>query len=324
MMPASSACVPRRSSNRPEVDGTHGTAAARAPAPAGQRIEAIGFTLLALALITLSDVAAKIALETHGVGEVMFARGLLGSLMLGTLMVARLGVSVLLPRRRGFVLARSTLHCFGSVCWYVAFATLPLADVYAMGYATPLVVSLLAIPLLGERVGWQLWASLLVGFAGVLVMVQPGGAFWQPAALVLVGGVVLVALARVMARKLVAFERVDTIVFWLLLMHMPLGLAGIALNGAVAPTLASAVALLAMAGLNLSGHLLMTRAYLMSPISALAPYEYSTFLWALGFGIFVFGEIPGVSTLLGCAIIISAGLYDLRRVRMERIASVRA
>lgn len=297
--------------------------AALPAAPAQQRMEAIGLTLLALALISVSDVAAKLALQTHGVGEVMFARGVLGSLMLGSLMVARSGFAVLLPRRRGFVLARSTLHCIGSVCWYFAFAILPLADVYAMGYATPLVVSLLAIPLLGERVGWQLWTSLLVGFAGVLVMVRPGGAFWQPATLVLVAGILLVAVTRVMARKLVATERVDTIVFWLLLMHLPLGAIGIAVTTAHAPTWISFGALLGMAGLNLSGHLLMTRAYLLAPLSALAPYEYSTFLWALGFGVFLFGEIPGMSTLLGCAIIVGAGLYDLHRARAERAAALR-
>lgn len=298
-------------------------AEAAEPASPVRRMEAIGLTLLAFVLITGSDVAAKIALWTHGVGDVMFARGVLGGLMLGGLMLARAGPSVLLPRRTGFVLGRSTLHCMGSACWYFAFAVMPLADVYALSYATPLVVSLLAIPLLGERVGWQLWASLLVGFAGVLVMAQPGGAFWHQGTLVLVGGVVLVSFARVMARQLLATERVDTLVLWLLLMHVPLGLVGIALTGATAPSWASFTALVSMAGLNLAGHLLMTRAWLLSPISALTPYEYSSFVWALGFGVLVFGEVPVPSTLVGCAIVIGAGLYDLRRVR-PRPAAVAA
>ncbi|MCC7283240.1 MAG: DMT family transporter [Acetobacteraceae bacterium] len=296
------------------------SAATRPPAevPPAQAMRAIGLCLVAHALIALSDVAVKLALQHHGVGEVLFARGGLGGLMLGGPMIARNGLAVLLPRRPGLVFARSAIHCAGSVFWYYAFAVLPLADVYAIGYATPLVVSLMAIPLLGERVGWRLWAATLVGFAGVLVMVRPGGDFWQPATLAILAGIVLVALARVMARQLALIERVDVIVIWLILAHIPMGAAVMLAIGAVAPTPASFAALVAMAALNSAGHLLMTRAYALSPISALGPYEYTTFLWALGFGVMMFHETPGVSTLVGAVIVIVAGLFDLRRARVTR------
>jgi drug/metabolite transporter (DMT)-like permease len=286
--------------------------------PPAQTVRAIGLSLLAHALIAVSDVAAKLALRRHGVGEVLFARGLLGTVLLGAMMVGRHGMLVLLPRRPAFVIGRSALHCLGSACWYFAFAVMPLADVYAIGYATPLVVSLLAIPLLGERVGWRLWASTLTGFAGVLVMVRPGGDFWHPVTMVLLAGILLVALTRVMARRLAQIERADVIVFWLLALHIPGGLIGMIPRGPVAPDLASFAALAAMAGFNIAGHLLMTRAYALSPISALGPYEYTTFLWAVGFGVGLFGEIPGWSTLAGGAIVIAAGVLDLRRARAPR------
>jgi len=292
-----------------------------AEVPSAQAMPAIGLCLLAHALIALSDVAAKLALQHHGVGEVLFARGALGGLMLGGPMIVRNGRAVLMPRRPGLVLARSTVHCVGSVCWYYAFAVMPLADVYAIGYATPLVVSLMAIPLLGERVGWRLWAATLAGFAGVLVMVRPGGDFWQPATLVILAGIVLVALARVMARRLAQVERVDVIVFWLILAHLPVGVAAMLVGSAVWPTLASFTALFAMTALNSVGHLLMTRAYALSPISALGPYEYTTFLWALSFGVLLFHELPGWTTLLGGLIVIAAGLFDLRRARAPRAGS---
>lgn len=286
--------------------------------PPAQTVRAIGLSLLAHALIAFSDVAAKLALQRHGVGEVLFARGVLGSAMLGGMVVARHGFAVLLPRRPRFVIGRSMLHCVGSACWYFAFSVLPLADVYAIGYATPLVVSLIAIPLLGERVGWRLWGSTLAGFIGVLVMVRPGGEFWQPATLVLLAGIVLVALTRVMARKLALIERADVIVFWLLALHIPAGLIGMIPVSVVAPDAASLAALVGMACFNLVGHLLMQRAYALSPISRLGPYEYTTFLWAVGFGLAVFGEVPGWSTLAGGTIVIAAGLSDLRRARAAR------
>lgn len=285
-----------------------------------QLLRAIGLSVVAHGLIALSDVAAKYALQTHGVGEVLFARGVLGCLMLGTLMLARHGPGILLPRRTGFVVARSALHCLGSACWYYGFAVMPLADVYALGYATPLVVSLLAIPVLRERIGWQLWASTLLGFGGVLIMVRPGGAFWQAATLVLLAGILLVAVTRIMARILAMTERADTIVLWLLLLHIPAGLIGIAIGGATWPSLASLLALAAMAASNSAGHILMTRAYALSPISALSPYEYTTFLWAVGFGVLLFDEIPGWATLLGGSVVIAAGLFDLHRARRRRPA----
>jgi drug/metabolite transporter (DMT)-like permease len=282
-------------------------------------MRAIGLALLSHVLIALSDVAAKLALQRHGVGEVLFARGMLGTAMLGGLIVARHGMAVLVPRRPAFVIGRSALHCLGSACWYFAFAVMPLAEVYAIGYATPLVVSLMAIPLLGERVGWRLWAGTLMGFLGVLVMVRPGGDVARPEALVLLGGIVLVALTRVMARWLAQIERAEVIVFWLLLVHIPGGLIGIALGGWAAPDTASFAALLAMALLNIVGHLLMQRAYALTPISALGPYEYTTFIWAVGFGVLLFDEVPRWSTLLGGAIVIAAGLYDLQRARSRRV-----
>jgi drug/metabolite transporter (DMT)-like permease len=281
-------------------------------------LRAILLSVVAYGLIAVSDVFAKLALERHGVGDLLLVRGLLGTLLLGAITSWQAGPRALWPRRKRPLLWRSVLHALASACWYYAFARMSLADAYALGYATPLLMTLLAIPMLGEQVGWRRWASTLVGFMGVLVMVRPGGAFWTPVVLVLFAGVVLVALTRIMARQLVRTERVDAIVFWMLAAHIPLGAAWVPFTGMVAPDLASSAAFLGMAVTNIVGHMVMTRAYALSPLSILAPYEYTTFLWALGFGAVLWGETPAMVTLLGAAIVVAAGLYNLHRERLVR------
>ncbi len=281
-------------------------------------LRAILLCVLAYGLIAVSDVFAKLALARHGLGDLLLVRGLLGVLLLGAAVSLLSGPRALWPRRAGFVLGRSAVHVAASACWYYAFARMTLADAYALGFAAPLIITLLAIPLLGEQVGWRRWTSTAVGFLGVLVMVRPGGAFWTPAAAVLALGVVLVALTRVMARQLAQTERADTIVFWLLALHIPAGALAVLFTGMTTPTLASAAAFLGMAVANIAGHLLMMRAYALSPLSILAPYEYTMLLWALGFGAVIWNEAPERVTLLGAAIVIGAGLYNLHRERVRR------
>jgi drug/metabolite transporter (DMT)-like permease len=275
--------------------------------------------VLAYGAIAVSDVFAKLALAVHGVGELLLVRGLLGVLLLGAAVSLLSGPTVLWPRRPRFMLGRSALHVAASACWYYAFARMTLADAYALGFAAPLIMTMLAIPLLGEQVGWRRWTSTAVGLLGVLVMVRPGGAFWTQAAAVLALGVVLVALTRVMGRQLAQTERADTIVFWLLALHIPAGAAAVLVTGMTQPTLLSCAAFLGMAVANISGHVLMMRAYALSPLSILAPYEYTMLLWALGFGAVIWGEAPERVTLLGAAIVIAAGLYNLHRERVRRI-----
>jgi drug/metabolite transporter (DMT)-like permease len=290
----------------------------RAAASQASVLRAILLCVVAYGLIAVSDVFAKLALARHGVGDLILVRGLLGTLLLGAASTWHAGARVLWPRRPWPLMLRSVLHCVGSACWYYAFARMSLADAYALGYATPLLMTLLAIPLLGEQVGWRRWASTLVGFMGVLVMVRPGGAFWTPVVLVLFAGVVLVALTRIMARQLAQTERADAIVFWMLVLHIPFGAAWVLVTGMATPNLASSGAFLGMAVTNIAGHIVMTRAYALSPLSILAPYEYTTFLWALGFGAMIWGETPEAVTLLGAAIVVGAGLYNLHRERLRR------
>ena len=287
---------------------------------ARQAVRAIGIAAGAYAVITLGDAAGKWALLPAGLAAVMIGRGLSGSLTLLALALIEGDWHRLLPVRWGMVLLRSVMHAATSFAWYLAWLSASLADTYALGFTAPLIMTLLAVPMLGERIRWRRALSTLVGFAGVLVMVRPGRSLWRPALLVLVPGILGMAMSRIMARTLSTTETPECLTFWLMLVHIPAGLALLLLGqGPGAPLGAATLLALALLGLfNGTGHWLLARAYALAPVSVLAPYEYTPLIWASLFGYLVFADLPNQSTLAGAAVVAAAGLYNLHRERVRR------
>jgi drug/metabolite transporter (DMT)-like permease len=204
------------------------------------------------------------------------------------------------------------------LAWFNGF---PLADSYAVNAVAPLLMTLLAIPILGERVGWRRWTSTSVGFAGVLFMLQPGGDLWRWEAGLLLAGVGCLALSRIWTRVLASTDTPSAISFWLLLSHVPIGLLLIPVfppPGSLVPSPAAALALGFLGLANGLAHYLFARAFAIAPVSALAPYEYTTLLWGGLLGFLIWAEVPGWTTLGGAAIVIAAGLYNLHRERVRR------
>lgn len=280
-----------------------------------------GILVIALGYVfmTAGDVAAKWALSA-GVAAIMLGRGIAGSLTVAALARAEGNLRRLLPVRWRMVLARSVLHAGVSVAWYMAWQVAPLADVYAVGFAAPLLMTLLAVPMLGERIRWRRMVSTVLGFSGVLVMVQPGSALWNPVMLVLVPGILGTAISRIMTRQLSTTETAECLTFWLMLAHIP---AGLLLLGSGFPAMGPATwdiwAALAVIGvLNAAAHWLLARAFALAPVSALAPYEYTMLLWGGLAGWAVFHEVPDGRTLAGAGIVAAAGLYNLHRERVRR------
>jgi drug/metabolite transporter (DMT)-like permease len=194
-----------------------------------------------------------------------------------------------------------------------------LADTYALGFTAPLIMTLLAIPMLQERIRWRRMVSIMLGFCGVLVMLRPSGGLWNGTLPLLMSGIVAMAVTRIMARQLAQTETPECQAFWLMASH---GIAGALLLFLFPPlTLGGAGdwAVLAFLGIS-SGlaHCIFTLAYGLAPVSALAPYEYTMLLWGGAAGFVIFGEVPSWSTLTGAVIVAAAGLYNLHRERLRR------
>ena len=285
-------------------------------------VHGIALAAFAYLILTLGDVAAKWAIPAVGVGGVMLWRGVFGAAAAASVALARPrqnGWRRVLPVRWGLVLLRAGLAAFVSVAWYSSWRVMALADTYAVGFTAPLLMTVLAIPLLGERLRWRRVLSTLLGFSGVLVMLRPeGGLPWTPTLGLLLLGIVGMALSRILTRQLSTTETPECQAFWQLAAH---GLTGAVMlqvmPGSGWPT---GMVWLAVSFLGVTSglaHVVFARAFALAPVSALAPYEYTMLLWGGLAGFLVFGEVPAWGTLAGAAIVAAAGLYNLHRERVR-------
>jgi drug/metabolite transporter (DMT)-like permease len=292
------------------------------PAEAVRGILIVAF---AYVVMTMGDVAGKWALLPAGVAMVMLGRGLAGSATIVALAIIEGDWRRLMPVRWRLVLFRSVLHACVSLTWYVAWLYISLADSYALGFTAPLLMTVLAVPMLGERIRWRRAVSTAIGFAGVLLMVRPGGAMWRPELLVMVPGIIGMAISRIMTRTLSTTETAECITFWLMVAHIPAGVllmaSGFPMPGPMSIDVLFALFLLG--AFNGLAHWLMARAYALAPVAALAPYEYTMLIWGGLLGYLVFNETPGIATLAGAAVVAAAGLYNLHRERVRRMEAQR-
>ena len=298
------------------------------PAPvltdnAADTVRGIVLVTVSYLILTIGDSAAKWAILATGVAWALLWRGAFGALAVASytaIAQGEAGLKRLIPVRWGLVAARSGLSSFTTLSWYLSWRHMQLADTYALGFTAPLIMTVLAVPLLGERIRWRRALSTAVGFTGVLIMVRPGGIPITPAVVLLMAGIVAMALTRIMARRLSLTETPECQAFWLMVSH---GLAGLATldfwptgPGTADPAIWTALLFLGVtSGL---AHCVFSRAYGLAPVSALAPYEYTMLLWGGALGYLVFAEVPSRSTLAGAAIVAFAGLYNLHRERVRR------
>ncbi len=285
-------------------------------------VRGIALALLAYLIWTLGDATAKLTLPVAGVAGAMLWRGVFGALTVLTVTVVqpgRAGWRLIIPVRWRMVLLRSVLSSFVSVTWYISWESMSLADTYAIGFTAPLIMTVLAVPMLGERIRWRRVLSTLVGFAGVLIMLRPGGDLWTPVVVLLLVGTLVMAVTRIMTRQLTTTETPECQAFWLLICHMLTGLA--MLSHYPAPGPIGPVVWLALVFLGVSSglaHCVFARSYALAPISALAPYEYTMLPFGILFGFVLFGDLPAWSTVLGAVVVAAAGTYNIYRERVRR------
>jgi drug/metabolite transporter (DMT)-like permease len=288
-----------------------------------EAVRGILLILAAYLVITGADVAVKWALPEVGVAVSMIARGVVGAI--AVLVITR-GVGIA-PVNRRLLTMRGVLHCGVSATWYWAWlAGMSLVDSYAIAAAAPLMMTLLAIPMLGEKVGWRRWTSTLVGFAGVLYMLQPEGDLWRFETPFLLAAVVAMAVTRIWTRALSATDGPAAVAFWLMVAHIPMGLLLLPFFPPppdAAPGWGVVAALVFFGVANAVAHILFARAFALAPVSALAPYEYSPLLIGGVLGFLIWAELPAWSTVGGAVVVILAGLYNLHREHVRRAAERR-
>lgn len=270
------------------------------------------------AAFTVNDTIVKSITRELPAGEVLFVRGLFTAALLGLAVV-------LLGHRRTvrdaltpIIAWRALFDAGSSGLVVIALAHMRIADVSAVLLTVPLMLTAISVLLLGETVGWRRWSAVSVGFLGVLLVVKPTPAAFDPWALVALASALASAARDVVTRRIGPAVPTVTISFlgsWLVagsgLLMMPAETWRAPSQGELG-WMALAACFLGLATF------FVTRAFRGVDISAVAPFRYSLLLFALISGFLVFGELPDLGAASGAALIVASGLYVLRRETVRR------
>ncbi len=202
-----------------------------------------------------------------------------------------------------------------SILFIVGLSHLPIADASAIGFVSPLLVTALSIPFLGEKVGIRRWSAVIVGFAGVMIVVRPGTGTFDPAALFPLASAAAWALGLILTRIMRNSDQVLTTIFYSTMVGLVVGGAALPFVWRV-PDMTGLALMAAMGLLSAVGQSLLISAFARAAASTLAPFSYSQMLWATLIGYFAFATIPDAVTWTGAAIVIASGIYTLHRERI--------
>jgi drug/metabolite transporter (DMT)-like permease len=305
-----------------------------APASSAQPLIGIALKVISTLVFTCMATLIKLVSDRYPVGELTFFRSFFAFIPVAAWVGWREFPAIFRTSRFGGHVVRSIAGAGAMFCGFTALSLLPIADATAIGYASPLLTVVFAVFLLGERVHFFRWSAVAVGLAGVLVILSDyvGPEASQVARGNLVGagfsvaGAVLGALAATQTRSLTRIEPAATIVIYFSLLTAVAMLPTIPF-GWTLPTPLDFAALVAAGILGGIGQVLLTQSYRFGDASLIAPFDYTSMIWALAVSLLIFGTWPSWVVLAGAGIVILAGLFVIWRERalgIERTRSKRA
>jgi drug/metabolite transporter (DMT)-like permease len=212
--------------------------------------------------------------------------------------------------------ARVTAGLGSTIGFFYVFPRMALVDAYAISYAAPLFMVAFSVPLLGEQVGWRRWTAVAVGFAGVVLMLDPWAIGVQINSLIVLGATFCYALSTILVRRLSRHDTDAAILFWFSVASIAFALVGAVPNW-IWPTPRDWLLLTVLGMLGATGQVLVTRAWRLAPAAILAPFDYAGIVLAMAYGYFWFHEQASWTIWLGLPLVIASGLYILHRERVR-------
>lgn len=275
----------------------------------------IFWMMLTTLLFVTQDATIRVLTKSYPVVEVAWARFAVHMLLVGTVVAWR-SPHLMVSHRLPLQLVRSCLLLATTLFAVLALRSIPFAEVQAIAAAVPVLITALSVPLLGEKVGWRRWAGVLAGMAGALIIVGPVGGTFQWALALPLAAAFSNALYQIATRKLRGADSPTTTIFYT-------GMAGtVACTLAlpfnwVTPDLTGAALMILLGTLGGISHFCLIRAYSAAPAATVAPFGYTTLVWAAVYSLMLFGEELRLSTILGTAVIVGSGVYIFYREQMR-------
>lgn len=268
--------------------------------------------LFAFAVFSVHDVVVKTLGAHYSAVQIVFFSVLFAFPLFTLILIRQQGGGSLRPAHPWWSALRTVAVVATAFSAFTAFSLLPLAQTYALLFATPLIITLLSIPVLGERVGLRRSVAVIVGLAGVLIVLRPGSAPLSLGHLAGIAAAIGSATASIIVRKIGPQERAVVLLLYPLL-------ANIAVMGAFLPQVYKPMpiehigALVALSVLSLAATAGMISAYRTGEAAVVAPMQYSQIVWAALYGRLLFGETLDAPTLIGASVVIASGVYIVLR-----------
>jgi drug/metabolite transporter (DMT)-like permease len=286
-------------------------------------VKAVLLKLVSALLFAVMSVLVRYLGERYPVGQVVFFRSACAILPVAIIYAWRGELAAAIRTGRPFRHLGRGLTAVGAMfCNFSALARLPVVDATAISFVSPLITVAMSAIFLKERVRIYRWSAVIVGFAGVLVMLAPqfgidrstAAAGSAVGAMLALAGAFFSAGSTVQTRHMTRSETTSSIVFYFSLICALAGLCSLPF-GWIAPTWAELAVLIAIGILGGLAHILLTESYRHAPASLVAPFDYTSMLWALLLGFVVFGELPDFLVYVGAVVIAAAGLFVIWRER---------
>ena len=286
-------------------------------------LRGIALMLAALAFFSCSDAASKLMTASLPAVEVAWLRFCVFTLLMLGVTVFSGGRSALRSRRPGLQALRALGVMGSSILFIMGLAFLPMAEATAISFVSPLMVTALSIPILGEVVGWRRWSAVAVGLLGVLIVVRPGTGAFDTAAIFPLLSAASWAVALVVTRKMSGADGPLVALTYAAIVGLLVTSAIVPFEW-VNPGWREIGLALVTGGASTIAQWLVVLAFQKARASVLAPFSYSQLVWSGLLGFLVFGSVPDGWTLIGAAVIIASGLYTAHRERTVRVSAALA
>ncbi len=275
----------------------------------------IAWMLITTLLFVTQDAVMRVLVQTYPIVEVAWARFAV-HMVLAFIVVAARSPRYMVSRRPGVQLLRSGMLGVLTLLAALSYKTLPFVDVAAIANVAPVLITVLSVPILKETVGWRRWLGVFGGFLGAMLIIGPASLVFQWAILLPLCAALSNALYQIVTRILRSSDPTVTTFFYTSIAGTVMCSLALPWNW-VTPDAIGLALMVLLGSIGACSHFCLIRAYTAADAATVAPFGYTTLVWAVLYGLLVFGEVPSASTLAGGVVIVGSGLYIFHREQVR-------